>query len=191
MAQDTKPSETTTLNKPERDLTTGDFFQPQYPQGSDNEISQMNRRQMSSRAVNQTNEVDPASISYLSDILNVFYIQRGRGRYKPSLSMWDHLSVPTLQALQRIRRKKKKKKNLKVPPIPISAAAPIIHSSEIIIIRWHYLSIFGGKGVLLVSFFKLSQEKTNEWIIGVLKCWTILLCLRIPQNKSNSIKQTN
>lgn len=31
MGQDTKPRETTTLNKPERDLTTGDFFQPQYP----------------------------------------------------------------------------------------------------------------------------------------------------------------
>lgn len=39
MGQDTNPRETTTLNKPERDLTTRDFFQLlQYPQGDDNEI---------------------------------------------------------------------------------------------------------------------------------------------------------
>lgn len=38
MGQDTKPRETTTLNKPERDLITGDFFQPQYPHGDHDEI---------------------------------------------------------------------------------------------------------------------------------------------------------
>lgn len=37
MGQDTEPRETTTLNKTERDLTAGDFFQSQYPQGDDNE----------------------------------------------------------------------------------------------------------------------------------------------------------
>lgn len=39
MGQDTKPRETTTLNRPERNLTTRDFFQSQYPQGDDNEIT--------------------------------------------------------------------------------------------------------------------------------------------------------
>lgn len=39
MGQGTKTRETTNLNKPERELITGDFFQLlQYPQGDDNEI---------------------------------------------------------------------------------------------------------------------------------------------------------
>lgn len=39
MGQETKPRQTSTLNKPERDLTTnGDFFQSQYTQGTGNKI---------------------------------------------------------------------------------------------------------------------------------------------------------
>lgn len=42
-------------------------------------------RQMSSAAMNQTNEVDSAPISYLSETFRMYFT--GREGYKPSLTM--------------------------------------------------------------------------------------------------------
>lgn len=74
MGQETKPTQTTTLSKSERDLiTNGDFFQSQYIQGTDNKII---ARWMEDRwiAVDQTNEVALAPTSYLSETFWMFYI---------------------------------------------------------------------------------------------------------------------
>lgn len=91
MGQGTKPTQTTTLSKSERYLTTnGDFFQSQYTQGTDNKIIAKWMEDMWI-AVNQTNEVALASTSYLSETFWMFYILQVVREYKPFLSMWAQL----------------------------------------------------------------------------------------------------
>lgn len=139
----------------------------------------MNKRQMSSTAVNQTDEVDPAPISYLSETFWMYFT--GKEGYKPSFNTWDYLSFPTLQAVLRLRRKKKENK---VPPIPISATTLIICYSEIIIIGQHIVCLYlEGKVFFQSTSSSWVRKKQINW---VLKCWIILLSMRTPQNKSNS-----
>ena len=95
MGQETKPRQTSTLNKSERDLTTnGDFFQSQYTQGTDNKII---ARCMENRwiAVDQTNEVAPALISYLSETFWMFYILEGVGGIQTLPQYVSPVSLPT------------------------------------------------------------------------------------------------
>lgn len=149
----------------------------------------MNRRQMSSTAINQTNEVDPAPIFFLSEIFQMYLCILLGVRDTNLPSAWDYLIFPTLQAVQRLRRKKKKTKT-NPPPIPISAAAPIICYSEIIIIRQHTVCLYLEGKVFFQSVSSWVRKKQmNYWSSEMLNCSA--LHENNLQIKTIVIKQTN